>query len=394
MIEKDYLQQLEKFYPQYLRDLVSGIPFGPLRLRGGKAKPVSTLELYSNIDSFLKYEKKEEKQGWVIEWALWQSKTFGHQRWPSSISVNTEEDFLFLTGKQKEAQLFKVLIQELLLWNAGIKDWLETRPLKVLEYSTIWKDLCAVVDYLLHNDVRQYYIRSLPVPVHTKFIQQYQAIILSILKHLQPERFPENAKSLEVALGLQVKPSFFLLRWLDPALAGQYTSGIEVLSVPIKDLQNSAWEVGEVWVVENETNLYLLPKRRDALVVFSKGYALHDLTNIPLFQRARVFYWGDLDEDGYIMLHQFRGHYPHVQSVFMDEETAVLHHEEMIQHPFRLKQDQLQLTTNESKAYALLMQQDGRIEQERLKQDYLQARLQEVQKKDFVICQQDFSDPL
>lgn len=369
---------MERFYPQYLSNLVLDLPFSSISLRGGKTKPVSTLELYSSIDSYLKYEKKEGRPGWCIEWGLWHSSTLGNQKWPVSISVNTEEDYLFLLGKQKEARVFKSLIQQLLEWNDGIKEWMAERPQKVLELRDQWKSIGAVVDYLLYNTVHQYYIRSLPVPVHTKFIQQFQATILSILKHLQPERFPEGIKTLEAALGLQVKPLLFLMRWLDPELARQYTSGIEVLSIPVTGLQNASWKAKEVWVVENETNLYLLPKRKDALVVFGKGYALHDLTNIPLFQKARLFYWGDLDEDGYIMLYQFRRHYPLVESIFMDEETVAFHKEEMIQQPFRLKQENLQLSTNESNAYAFLMQQGGRIEQERLKPDYIQKRLQEV----------------
>lgn len=378
MIDKGYIQQLEKRYPQYLIDWILGAPFSPISLRGGKNKPGNSAALYNAIDSFQKYEKREGSLGWHIEWELWHSSKLGNQKWPTSILVNTEEDYLFLVGKQKEAVLFKRLASQLLGWKVELKGWLVESPQKVLEYKAHWESICAVVDYLLSHDVQQYYVRSLPVPVNTKFIQQFQGIILSILKHLQPERFPQNVKTLEVALGLQTKPLLFLLRWLDPALANQYTSGIEILSVPVTNLQNSSWDVREVWVVENETNLYLLPKRKDALVIFSKGYALHDLINIPLFQKVRLFYWGDLDEDGFIMLHQFRQYYPHVQSVLMDVDTATFHLEEMVKQPFRLQQNHLQLTPSEEGAYHLLLQRSGRIEQEKLKQDYMQAYLERL----------------
>jgi hypothetical protein len=375
MIEKQYIQQLEKNYTKYLSDLVFGLPFRVTRLRGGIKKPTTVAALYRSIDSFLKHEKKDGKLGWLIEWESWQSKSLGNQRWPSSVSVESEADFLYLIDKQKEAALFQQLIGQLLRWRPEMAVWLAVKPLKTLELQVYWPDLCTVIDYLLDNNVSNYYIRSLPVPVHTKFLQQHQAILVSILKHLRPERFHEEVKTLDAALGLQQKPLFFPIRWLESQLAKRYTSGIEILSIPTDDLRKSEWAIEEVWLVENETNLFLLPQRNNAIAVFTKGYALHDLKDIPLFHHARLFYWGDLDEDGFKMLHQFRQYYPHTQSILMDDYTVALHIAEMEHVPFRQTQNQLNLTDKESLAYQYLMKEGGRIEQEKLKQDYIQEYL-------------------
>jgi hypothetical protein len=62
------------------------------------------------------------------------------------------------------------------------------------------------------------------------------------------------------------------------------------------------WDIRRVILVENETNLYLLPAMPFTLAVFSSGKALHLLGEIGLFGALALYYWGDLDEEGFIML--------------------------------------------------------------------------------------------
>lgn len=375
MIEEHYLAQLQKRYTIFLSELIKEKSFTPIRLRGGKSKPKTSTILHAAIASFLRYEKVDNKPGWEIEWETWQSRLLGTQRWPSSVIVYTESDFLYLLKKEKEVASFRELMNQLLSWRPTIAPWLAERPQKVLVLKEHWKGICAVVDYLLNHDVKGYYIRSLPVPVHTKFIQQNNVTILSLLQHFDRLRFPVNVTNLEKALSLQEKPTLHSMRWLDISLAEQYSSGMNVLGVSPISLQALRWSVGEIWIVENETNLYLLPHRQNGMAIFSKGYALHQLQKIPLFTKSKLIYWGDLDEDGFLMLHQFRQYYPHVQSIFMDEATVLFHQKEMSKVPFRLKRTDLLLQPNEAAAYKILMEQEGRIEQEQLLHEYMQFQL-------------------
>jgi hypothetical protein len=375
MIETQYFLQLEKVYPAFLSGIIRGDGFAPVTLRGGKNKPTTPAELHNAIAAFLRHEKKADQSGWEISWERWQSKTLGLQEWPSSVVVGSEADFVYLLKKEKEVALFRAVVKELLCWNPAIRTWLAERPQRVQALKDEWKGICTVVDYLLQHDVTGYYIRSLPVPVHTKFIQQNKAVIFSLLQHLDGERFPVGESSLEKALGLQEKPVLYSLRWLDPSLAERYSSGMPVIGVTPTALQAVNWPVGEVWLVENETNLYLLPERQNAMALCSKGYALRLLKEIPFFGSARLLYWGDLDEDGYLMLDQVRGYYPHVQSVLMDEATVAFHQGEMQEVPFRGMRMDLRLKAGEAAGYALLMERGGRIEQEQLQQAFVQGRL-------------------
>ncbi len=241
------------------------------------------------------YIRQPDRPGWEITWGMNKFPGLGKQKWPQLILITTEKDFLFLLQKEEEAGVFRTLVNQLVSWDYRIIEWLIANPLSVLKYSDDWKGICAVTD-ILQQDVSQYYSRNLPVNVHTKFIDSHRAIILSMLKSLDHERFPENVKDLESAAGLQKKPPLYSIRWLDKTLATRYTAVFDVLALPLVKLQEATWDIREVWLVENETNLYLLESRQNALAIFAQGYALHHLKEITFLRKApHLFYWGDLD---------------------------------------------------------------------------------------------------
>lgn len=377
-IEEHYLQQLQRNYPRYLTTVIDGQPFEPIRLLGGKARPASTKELEEGVRSFTRFEKAAGRPGSEVSWETWTSKKLGAQQWPSEVRVSTESDLLYLLKKDKEMATFRVVLHQLKSWNPKVLSWLAAQPQRVLELQDDWPGLCAVVDYLLQHNVTGKYVRSLPVPVHTKFIQQHSAVLLSLLKHLAPERFSATERDLETTLGLMRKPILFPIRWLDANLAAAITSGMEVVAVAPEALQAAGWPVREVWIVENETNLYLLPARLGSVALFAKGYALHHLRNIPFFHQSRILYWGDLDEDGFQMLHQFRQHYPYTQSLLMDETTVQEHLSELQVVRFRQPNQVLQLTPAEQGAWNLLKERNGRIEQERIRLDWVIEKVAET----------------
>jgi len=371
MNEQTYIDQLLKKYPDFLRRIITGEPFEIISLRGLK-KPEKTETLWFLVPIFQKYEKLEGRAGWTIVWKSWRSKKLSQQRWPLSIKVTTEEDLLSIIGKTRETAEFRSQVQQLVAWNNRIVDWLQNHVPAVLKHKAAWKDICTVIDFFLLEDATPYYIRNIPIPVHTKFIDQHASLILAILKSLDSERFPAEVNDLEKAAGLRKKPHLYSMRWLDISLAEKYTANLNILGLPFTTLQKAKWDIPEIWLVENETNLYLLPERKNALAVFAKGYALHNLKAIPFFKEAQIYYWGDLDEDGYLMLEQFRYFYPHAISVLMDEKTVLFHIEQIKTIRYRYKRPTLNLHPEELAGYLYLLQKQGRIEQEKLRQDFVQ----------------------
>ena len=375
-MEPSYMAQLEKSYKRYLEDLVAGKDFEPILLRGGKGKPSTAIELHQQVALFQKNEKRDKTPGWTIEWQDWFSKKLGNQSWPSQITVSTEEDLLFLTDKSKHAAEFKKILNTLLEWTPAIQPLLQKYPNLVHEHKDDWNTLMAVTSYLLNNQTSGQYLRSIPVPAHTKFMQQKKSILLSLLKTIRPDIYDENHLDLEIALGTRRKPYLFTMRFLDPELSQVCLSGIECFALPVEEIKNKQWPVKRVILVENETNLYLLPSMPGTLAIFSSGKALHLLHEIELFKNASLYYWGDLDEEGLVMLNDARTYYPKMASIFMDTETMNTHIQEMHQQPQPYKSHQLNnLSSAEKTAYDQLYSHNGRIEQERLRQDYIMKKL-------------------
>lgn len=371
-----YITQLEKYYSSYLKGIIQGLPFQPIVLRGGKNKPDTTVALHEQIRIFQACEKRENKKGWTIEWEEWVSKKLGRQQWPSAISVTTAEDLLFLLRKEKEAFAFNEQLKGLLQWRPAIKSWLANKPALVLDLSRSWTGICAVVDYLLNHDVSHYYLRSIPVPVHTKFIEQHKRIIYSILHHLHSERFPFADTDLEEALDLNRKPFLFTIRWLDDILALRFTAGINLLAVPVEYLKQQIWSIERVILVENTTNLFLFPSIPGTLILCSNGKALHLLKEIPFLQNTALYYWGDLDEDGFVMLNAIRSYYDHITSLFMDDMTIAFHQAELTTKGISYRKKELDLLQpHENRAYELLLPGNLWLEQEKLHQSYVQASL-------------------
>lgn len=379
MIDQLYITQLEKQYLQYIKSIVQEEPFQPIVLRGGKNKPSTTAELHQLIRLFQSNEKSQHNKGWIIEWEDWISKKLGKQQWPSAIQVATEEDFLYLIKKEREAAVFKKQLARLIHWNPAIRPWLANRPRLVLELKEAWEGICSVVDYLLQHEVKGHYLRSIPVPVHTKFMEYNKKIIHSIIHHLNSKRFSSTDTDLEEVLLLNKKPFLFTVRWLDENLPIKYSSGMNLFAAPTSYLQQQTWKVERVILVENETNLYLFPSLPSILVICSFGKALHLLKEIDFLHHTRLYYWGDMDEQGFAMLNDMRIYYNHVISLFMDDVT-LMHHQKQLETkavPYKKKELSL-LQPHEHRAYELLLSSNQWLEQERLQQSYVQGRLQDI----------------
>lgn len=364
-------------YNDYLRSIINGNPFFPLHIPADKKAPADFALRHKALEALISNSKDRTGFGYSLEYRKVVTRKHGEQDEVEAVHFSTEEDYLRFLNKVTQVEEFKAALVQLLDWRPAIKDWLlQQQPDILLQYQTSWKGICGVVDYLLAHDVTNYYLRTLQVPVHTKFIQRYHHVIFSLLQFLQPERFGSAGQTLEEALGLRKKPHLFALRWLDITMAEQYSAGMEVFGVSVEYLKRMAWPVKRIILVENETNLYLLPAMAGSMSLVSAGGALHLLKEIPLFRDTQLYYWGDLDEKGFTMLRDMRSYYPHVISLLMDE-AIVLHHQlEMDTQPQRYREHDLSvLTGTEKRAFSLLAANNGRIEQEKLDQQYMYESL-------------------
>jgi hypothetical protein len=179
-------------------------------------------------------------------------------------------------------------------------------------------------------------------------------------------------------LGLKLKQHLFPVKWLDDALAKTYNIDLEIMGISLSGLQELDNNVKEIWLVENETNLYLVPKRKNALAICSRGFAVNLLKGIPLFEKVKLLYWGDLDMHGFTILHQCRAIYQHVTSVMMDVETITFHQSEYQLIDVKIICSNLPLLhPHEMEAFERLYP-NGRIEQEKLNQEYISQYIKQL----------------
>ena len=87
-----------------------------------------------------------------------------------------------------------------------------------------------------------------------------------------------------------------------------------------------------------------------------------------------LLYWGDLDAQGFEILSQFRGYFPHTQSILMDWETFEKFFEHDAGTPTKIT-GKLNLTNDELQLYELLKMNNWRLEQEKVRLSYVKEWL-------------------
>ena len=78
---------------------------------------------------------------------------------------------------------------------------------------------------------------------------------------------------------------------------------------------------------ENLVNFLTLPRYAGSVGFFGSGFAVHLLAEVEWLHHCKIIYWGDIDAHGFQILSDLRGHFPHVHSVMMDQQTLALQYQ-------------------------------------------------------------------
>jgi hypothetical protein len=166
-------------------------------------------------------------------------------------------------------------------------------------------------------------------------------------------------------------------RILDKNISQQYFSGIDDLSVAVSQFEQLKLPLKNVLIVENKTNLLTitltLPELEKTIVVFGSGYKVEILKNVKWFEQVKLFYWGDIDTQGFEILSQFRGYFPLVQSILMSEAIFERYKNDIGEGKPSEISAPLNLTNEERELYELLKTNNWRLEQEKIPIDEFKA---------------------
>lgn len=360
----------ENIYKAYLQSIICDKIFFPKVLRSNKSVSSDFNEMRKELTEIVENSKDRKGFGYTIIYRQINTRKHGMQSLPEEISFQTESDFLKYLHKEKEAEQFRNDSQLILSSFPELKEWIIKSPLKIIENKDKWNDLLKVCNYFKSNPKPDSYIRELPIQIHTKFIENNEAIIKELLDHLIADLIQTDETKFEKRFNLKFDETSVRFRILDNHIAQTYFSGINDLCIPASQFEKLELPLKQVFVVENKMNVLTFPNIVATVVIFGSGYGgVANLKKVEWFNKTELFYWGDLDADGFQILSQFRGYFPHTKSILMDKETFDGFFENDKGTPST--KTALNLTDSENRLYELLKTNNWRLEQEKVLQEYV-----------------------
>ncbi|TQI69642.1 hypothetical protein JM79_0524 [Gramella sp. Hel_I_59] len=362
-------------YASFLSSLVNEEPLFPMEIRGNKS-PGKSIEVYrKEMDDLLTASKSNNKYGFTIDCAKTKTRFLGTQSLPKRIYFENEPDYVGYLNKINEVKTFKQLKDETLSLFPELRNWLGNHPMKLVANIVHWQDILKVVSYFKSNPKPNFYIRELPIRVHTKFIERNKSILRELMDIVIIDSMNvDELKHFEKRFHLKYSETLVRFRLLDSQIAQQYFLGLEDISIRISDFSKISLPIKQILIVENLMNLLTLPKMQGILSIFGEGFKALSLKNIEWLKDCEIWYWGDLDAQGFEILSGFRSHYQQTKSLMMDKATFDQFYEDDLETKSKIF-SLPNLTEAEKHMHQLLFKNKWRLEQEKIPMDYTLLQL-------------------
>lgn len=292
-----------------------------------------------------------------------------------------------LIGRAEEASSYKKAyatvretVPQLLPWmltSKGIRTFKE--PTSVRIYLAVLRSLVKFFQQQREASASPLYLRDIRLaPVDTKFWERESSFILAVYQALYPEDGIRNWTDLLTRLQLVRFPTQYAIRFLDDAL--RIHPKLEWFSSSSDQLDALDLHPRVIFLVENKTNFLRFPKVKDAILLFSSGKSIPYLLSCLnwLKEHPHIYYWGDMDEDGFEMLNRARSILPQIQSFLMEKDLLLRYQNQLVfDEGLRFELAKLQfLTPMEKEAFLSLRSQ--RLEQECISEEDIHASLNKI----------------
>lgn len=361
-------RKLERSYWQYLHAWLTGTDesFFPLRFALGTA-PSDDI---GALREFTSHAQALTRLGLTLAVETRNTRRHGMQRVPTHLVV--ENAAILLKRLCKEAE-FDAFVQDVALLRqhfVALESWIIQHPKSIIDFHEDWADLLKVCDYFVQHPRPGLYLRELPISVHTKFVEEHKSILRDLLDVLLPKATIIETPFFEKRFGLRWDEPLIRLRLLDITLSQKLGWPFQHVSVPLSELASYSLSPYSCVIVENKMTFLTLPPLQQTFAIWGKGFQVEALRELSWLYGCAIYYWGDLDIQGFHILAQLRHIFPDVKSVLMDQKTLETFANYTVKGVPQAGQLIEGLTAEEVVLAHYLQQENIRLEQERISHLY------------------------
>jgi hypothetical protein len=365
-------------YPALLRGWLADELFTPLSFPAG-APPTEYRALQQAVERLRASSKERRGYGYRVESVTRTTRAFGAQSLPVRIVIDTRDDLLWLIEKRTEFDEFAADVGMIRAVLPQLDPWLTSHVQQVIDHHGVWPELLTVCTYLLAHPRPARYARELPIPVHTKFIEEHTGVLRRLLDTLlPPETIAQDEPQFEPRYGLRYDEPLVRMRLLDSRLAAHLSLPVSDISAPVSQLAALPLVNHNCVIVENKLVFLSLPTLPNTLAIFGGGFRVDLLGRLAWLRTCRLWYWGDLDAQGFQILSRLRSHVPDVASVLMDNATLDAFRTFIVPGTPCPPSVLPHLSVAEQDLFTVLSASTQRLEQERISYEYASRALRNL----------------
>lgn len=304
---------------------------------------------------------------WHAEEKRKQTASFGKQLMPVRVFIDTPEDAMALLGLTKKKKEFLAGLSAVESQMPSLRDWYLTYFGRI-SAEDFFPMALSIARFMLEQDEREGYLREMAIPgVDTKFLENHNFLVRTLWNALFPENTAESSDELWEKLFVQKVPTpSICVRSLDEHLR---FAGVRKLFLSQDDIADFQPPHRRIFITENKVNGYTFPDTEDSLILFGMGYGVLEMAeSAPWLADKEIYYWGDLDHDGFNILSNLRKVLPEmkIHSFLMDKETLLAYVDPKVKDTGNTTTIPDYLTVSEKMAWKLIHDNGWRLEQERI----------------------------
>lgn len=372
---KELRQKCEKSFFKIATSHLQGLEIFPLLVPSNKQITGSNYSDWKGDLLPLYQQSKQVKlKGYSVEWK--EKKINGSvQSVPSKIYFDSLNDFLVFIDKEDDYEKIIAAKEKLIAEFPNMEEWVNNHPAILLEHFEKWEDVLKVCKYLTAcPPPHDYYVRELPIEVHSKFIEQNSSLLVKLLDQLLPDEWINKGSSdFATRFGLKKANIYTQIRILDDDLKSSL--GYDECSLTLEDAAWLQWLPENVFIIENQICFLTFPRVKNSVAIFGSGFKSRLSKHLPWLEKARLICWFDLDAAGFEMLNMIRQYYPNAESFLMNTDAYSSHGMFAVANTSKRKTLPF-LSSEERSMYDFLIENSQRLEQERISQTFVAAKVQ------------------